>query len=152
MLCHRKRKCLLFQFVFYFLVSHANEVIRNVQFNMKIVGNWTVLNFTFVLYRRPIGDAVLIQINSSTVDVIRYKNNTCYDRDKECQNDTCFCSDDGHTFKIVYWYKKPKASRSYNFGIETLLNDSKANIVTVTLSRFYNGQGLWKVLLKYTTI
>lgn len=137
--------CIVACFTILTCVSHANEVIRNVQFNMKIVGNWTVLNFTCLLYRRPIGDAVLIQINSSTVDVIRYKNNTCYDRDKECQNDTCFCSDDGHTFKIVYWYKKPKASRSYNFGIETLLNDSKANIVTVTLSRFYNGQGFEKL-------
>lgn len=101
----------------------------------------SAFTLTCELSERPVGGAILVQVNFSSVDSIRHKNNSCYAKDGECQNNTCLCSYEGGKFGMEYWYRTPNVSQSYNFGVEMILKDGKANIVVVTLSRTYNGKG-----------
>lgn len=111
------------------------------QFDARIDDHMSVFTLTCELSQIPVREAILFQVNFLTVDVIRYKNNRCYDKNKECQNNTCLCSYESGNFTVKYLYETLNVSDSYNFGVEMLLKDSKANIVSVTLSRLYNGKG-----------
>lgn len=133
----------MFAFFVCFGASNYIDTTESFNFNGTVVGKGEILKFTCELSQRPIGDAILFQVNLTTVDVIRHSNNTCYNRYTECSIDTCFCFYDGVKFQMEYWYDIVNVSSSYYFGVEILLKDPKLkSFVTVTLSRFYNGKGL----------
>ncbi|CAC5409008.1 unnamed protein product [Mytilus coruscus] len=126
-------------------MNDDSDIDGSLNFNGAIVGNKPVFKFTCESFQRPIGDAISFQVNLMTVDVIRHSNNKCYNRYKECRTDTCLCYYDGVKFKMEYWYEVLNISESLNFGVELILKDTNANIVAVTLSRFYNGKDFEKL-------
>lgn len=132
---------LVYNSCYFFVVSIDGKIKGPLHFDVILDKKLSVFTLTCELSERPVGGAILVLVNLSTVDIIRHLNDSCYDKDNKCQNNTCVCSYEGGKFGMEYWYKTTNISQIYNFGVEMLLNDGKANIVVVTLSRIYNGKG-----------
>lgn len=106
----------------------------------------TVFKFSGIIFDQPIDNTVMFLVNYTTVDILRFYNNTCYNQNRACTvgNDICWCNTRGNIFQMRYILDK--TGLIYNnttFGVQMLLKRNSGIVVQMSLLRIYDGKGLY---------
>ncbi|XP_076088809.1 uncharacterized protein LOC143059212 [Mytilus galloprovincialis] len=95
------------------------------------------------IFVQPLDNTVTILVNYTTVDILRFYNNTCYIQNRACtgENDICWCNTIGNVFKMKYILDKTGSFYiNTMIGVQMLLKANNGKVVQMTLLRIYDGK------------
>ncbi|CAC5385524.1 unnamed protein product [Mytilus coruscus] len=108
----------------------------------------TVFKFSCIIFQRPIGNTVMFLVNYTTVDVLRFYNNTCYNKNRACsgRTDICGCSYTDNVFTMNYVIEQTGSVYiNTTFGVQMVLKGNSEKGFQMTLSRVFDGKEFGKL-------
>ncbi|XP_071148844.1 uncharacterized protein [Mytilus edulis] len=129
LLCFILTKCVL---------GLNNERLLMPKFNSAVTASdkTTLYNFTCTMYKLPVGGILQFYLNQKSIDILRFSNKMCHNKDSKCTSDKCSCSYTDYSF--TWWHIGSESNVLKTFEVDMKFKTNRFGKFKCVLARTYN--------------